>query len=177
MGKIMNSFGHRFRFTTFGESHGKALGCIVDGVPAGIKIDMDFVQSEMDRRKPGTNEFATKRAEGDKVEILSGVFEGITTGTSISMIIFNEDQKSSDYSNIKDLFRPGHADFTYFNKYGIRDYRGGGRSSARETAARVAAGAIAKLLLKELDIKVQSGICEIDGIRSFDFNFEYAKTS
>ena len=173
----MNSFGHRFRFTTFGESHGKALGCIVDGVPAGIKIDMDFVRSEMDRRKPGTNEFATKRAEGDKVEILSGVFEGITTGTSISMIIFNEDQKSSDYSNIKDMFRPGHADFTYFNKYGIRDYRGGGRSSARETSARVAAGAIAKLLLKELDIKVQSGICEIDGIKSFDFNFEYTKTS
>ena len=173
----MNTFGHRFRFTTFGESHGKALGCIVDGVPAGIEIDEDFIQSEMDRRKPGQNKYATARKEGDKVEILSGVFEGKTTGTSISMIIFNENQKSSDYSNVKDLFRPGHADFTYFNKYGIRDYRGGGRSSARETAARVAAGAIAKLMLKELDIEVDSGICEIDGIKGNEFDFEYSKNS
>ena len=167
----MNTFGHRFRFTTFGESHGKALGCIVDGVPAGIKIDEKFIQSEMDRRKPGQNKFATQRKEGDVVEILSGVFEGITTGTSISMIIFNENQKSGDYSNIKDLFRPGHADFTYFNKYGIRDYRGGGRSSARETATRVAAGAIAKLLLKELNIDVKSGICEINGIKAETYDF------
>jgi chorismate synthase len=167
----MNTFGHRFRFTTFGESHGKALGCIVDGVPAGIKIDEEFIQSEMDRRKPGQNKYATSRKEGDVVEILSGVFEGYTTGTSISMIIFNENQKSSDYSNVKDLFRPGHADFTYFNKYGIRDYRGGGRSSARETAARVAAGAIAKLMLNELDIKIQSGICEIDGIQATNYDF------
>ena len=167
----MNSFGHRFRFTTFGESHGKALGCIVDGVPAGIKIDEEFIQGEMNRRKPGQNEFATKRNEGDVVEILSGVFEGYSTGTSISMIIFNENQKSSDYSNIKDLFRPGHADFTYFNKYGIRDYRGGGRSSARETATRVAAGAIAKLLLKELNIDVKSGICEINGIKAETYDF------
>lgn len=167
----MNSFGHRFKFTTFGESHGKALGCIVDGVPAGIKIDEEFIQSEMDRRKPGQNKYATARKEGDKVEILSGVFEGITTGTPISMVIFNENQKSKDYSNVKDLFRPGHADFTYFNKYGTRDYRGGGRSSARETAARVAAGAIAKLMLKELDIKVQSGICAIDGIEANNYDF------
>ena len=167
----MNTFGHRFRFTTFGESHGKALGCIVDGVPAGIKIDEEFIQSEMNRRKPGQNEFATKRNEGDVVAILSGVFEGYSTGTSISMIIFNENQKSSDYSNIKDLFRPGHADFTYFNKYGIRDYRGGGRSSARETATRVAAGAIAKLLLKELNIDVKSGICEINGIKAETYDF------
>ena len=173
----MNTFGHRFRFTTFGESHGKALGCIVDGVPAGIEIDENFIQSEMDRRKPGQNKYATARKEGDKVEILSGVFEGKTTGTSISMIIFNENQKSSDYSNVKDLFRPGHADFTYFNKYGIRDYRGGGRSSARETAARVAAGAIAKLMLKELDVEVDSGICEIDGIKGNEFDFEYSKNS
>ncbi len=173
----MNTFGHRFRFTTFGESHGKALGCIVDGVPAGIKIDEEFIQSEMDRRKPGQNKFATQRKEGDIVEILSGVFEGITTGTSISMIIFNENQKSGDYSNIKDLFRPGHADFTYFNKYGIRDYRGGGRSSARETAARVAAGAIAKLLLKELNIDIRSGICEINGIQASNFDFENVKNS
>ena len=173
----MNTFGHRFRFTTFGESHGKALGCIVDGVPAGLKIDEDFIQSEMNRRKPGQNEFATKRNEGDVVEILSGVFEGYSTGTSIAMIIFNENQKSSDYSNIKDLFRPGHADFTYFNKYGIRDYRGGGRSSARETAARVAAGAIAKLLLKELNIDIKSGICEINGIQANSFDFENVKNS
>ena len=173
----MNTFGHRFRFTTFGESHGKALGCIVDGVPAGIRIDEEFIQSEMNRRKPGQNKFATQRKEGDVVEILSGVFEGITTGTSISMIIFNENQKSGDYSNIKDLFRPGHADFTYFNKYGIRDYRGGGRSSARETAARVAAGAIAKLLLKELNIDIRSGICEINGIQASNFDFENVKDS
>lgn len=173
----MNTFGHRFRFTTFGESHGKALGCIVDGVPAGIKIDEEFIQSEMDRRKPGQNKFATARKEGDVVEILSGVFEGITTGTPISMVIFNENQKSSDYSNVKDLFRPGHADFTYFNKYGTRDYRGGGRSSARETAARVAAGAIAKLLLKELNIDIKSGICEIDGIEAKSFDFENVSKS
>ncbi|MDD2887929.1 MAG: chorismate synthase [Aliarcobacter sp.] len=173
----MNTFGHRFRFTTFGESHGKALGCIVDGVPAGIKIDEEFIQNEMDRRKPGQNKYATARKEGDVVEILSGVFEGFTTGTSISMIIFNENQKSSDYSNVKDLFRPGHADFTYFNKYGIRDYRGGGRSSARETAARVAAGAIAKLMLKELGITVQSGICEIDGIKANNYNFSTVSES
>lgn len=173
----MNTFGHRFRFTTFGESHGKALGCIVDGVPAGIKIDEEFIQSEMNRRKPGQNKYATSRKEGDVVEILSGVFEGVTTGTSISMIIFNENQKSSDYSNVKDLFRPGHADFTYFNKYGIRDYRGGGRSSARETAARVAAGAIAKLMLNELGINIQSGICEIDGIKANNYDFSKVSES
>ncbi len=173
----MNTFGNRFRFTTFGESHGKALGCIVDGVPAGIKIDEEFIQSEMDRRKPGQNKFATARKEGDVVEILSGIFEGITTGTPISMVIFNENQKSSDYSNVKDLFRPGHADFTYFNKYGLRDYRGGGRSSARETAARVAAGAIAKLMLKELNIEIQSGICEIDGISAKNYDFTNVKDS
>jgi len=173
----MNSFGQRFKFTTFGESHGKALGCIVDGVPAGIKIDEEFIQEEMNRRKPGQNAYATARKEGDKVEILSGVFEGITTGTPISMVIFNENQKSKDYTNIKDLFRPGHADFTYYNKYGVRDYRGGGRSSARETAARVAAGAIAKLMLNELNIEIQSGICEIDGIKSIKTDFEFSKTS
>ncbi|MFY9074026.1 chorismate synthase [Malaciobacter mytili] len=173
----MNSFGVKFRFTTFGESHGKALGCIIDGVPAGIKIDEEFIQSEMNRRKPGQNKYATARKESDTVEILSGVFEGVTTGTPISMIIFNENQKSNDYSNVKDLFRPGHADFTYFNKYEIRDYRGGGRSSARETAARVAAGAIAKLLLKELNIKVQSGICEIDGIKALNIDFSNVETS
>ena len=172
----MNSFGQRFRFTTFGESHGKAIGCIVDGVPAGLEIDEEFIQNELDRRKPG-GEFATKRKEDDKVEILSGVFEGKTTGTPIGMIIYNTNQKSKDYANIKDLFRPGHADFTYHHKYGIRDYRGGGRSSARETAMRVAAGAIAKLLLKELNIEVRSGVYAIDGIEVENIDFEYAKSS
>jgi chorismate synthase len=174
---MSNSFGKRFLFTTFGESHGKALGCIVDGVPAGLKIDEEFIQAELDRRKPGQNEFATARKEGDKVEILSGVFEGVSTGTPIAMVIFNTNQKSKDYSNIKDLFRPGHADFTYYHKYGIRDYRGGGRSSARETAARVAAGAVAKLMLKELGIEVFSGVLAIDGIESEDRDFSYARRS
>ena len=171
----MNTFGIRFRFTTFGESHGKALGCVVDGVPAGLTLDEAFIQSELDRRKPGKTKFETARKEADKVEILSGVFEGKTTGTPIAMVIFNTSQKSKDYSNIKDLFRPGHADFTYFHKYGIRDYRGGGRSSARETAARVAAGAIAKLMLRELGIEVKSGISEIDGIHAtcYDYNHPF----
>jgi len=173
----VNSFGLRFKFTTFGESHGKALGCIVDGVPAGLNIDEEFIQSQMDRRKPGQNRYQTQRKEGDKVDILSGVFEGISTGTPISMVIFNENQKSKDYTNVKDLFRPGHADFTYFHKYGIRDYRGGGRSSARETACRVAAGAIAKILLKEIGIEVVSGIFEVDGIKSENLDFSYAKKS
>ena len=173
----MNDFGKIFKFTTFGESHGKAIGVVIDGVPAGLKIDEEFIQSEMDRRKPGKNKFATQRKEDDKVEILSGVFEGKTTGTPIAMVIFNTNQKSKDYSNIKDIFRPGHADFTYWNKYGIRDYRGGGRSSARETAARVAAGAIAKLLLKQLNIEILSGVIEIGGIRAENEDYEFAKTS
>jgi len=167
----------KLKFSTFGESHGKAIGCILDGVPAGLQIDEEFIQSELDRRKPGKSEFETARKEADKVEILSGTFEGLSTGTPIAMIIYNTNQKSRDYSNIKDVFRPGHADFTYFHKYGLRDYRGGGRSSARETAARVAAGAIAKLMLKELDIEVLSGICEVDGIRSENYNYEDAKNS
>lgn len=170
-----NTFGKKFSFTTFGESHGKAIGCVIDGVPAGLKIDEDFIQSELDRRKPGQNKYATARKESDSVEILSGVFEGLSTGTPITLIIFNENQKSKDYSNIKDIFRPGHADFTYFHKYGLRDYRGGGRSSARETAARVAAGAVAKLMLQELDISVQSGICAIGGIEAE--NIDFAKVS
>ena len=173
----MNSFGVKFSFSTFGESHGKALGCIVDGVPAGIEIDEKFLQAELNRRKPGQNEFATQRKEDDEVEILSGTFEGKSTGTPIAMVIFNKNQKSRDYTNIKDVFRPGHADFTYFHKYGIRDYRGGGRSSARETAARVAAGAIAKMMLKELGIEIKSAIYAIDGIECENIDFEYAKTS
>lgn len=173
----MNSFGQKIKFSTFGESHGRAIGCLVDGIPAGLDIDEEFIQSELDRRKPGKSEFETARKEEDKVEILSGVFEGKSTGTPIAMVIYNTDQKSRDYSNIKDVFRPGHADFTYFYKYGIRDYRGGGRSSARETAARVAAGAIAKLMLKELGVEVLSGICEVDGIKSEIFDYEAAKKS
>ena len=143
-----NSIGQIFKVTTFGESHGISLGCIVDGVPPNIEISEDDIQIELDRRKPGTSNYTTKRREGDKIKILSGVFNGKTTGTSIGLLIENEDQRSKDYSNIKDLFRPGHADFTYYKKYGIRDYRGGGRSSARETAMRVAAGAIAKKILR-----------------------------
>ena len=173
----MNTFGKKLTLTTFGESHGKALGCILDGVPAGLKIDEEFIQSELDRRKPGKSKLETGRKEDDKVEILSGTFEGVSTGTPIAMIIFNTNQKSRDYDNVKDLFRPGHADFTYFHKYGLRDYRGGGRSSARETAARVAGGAIAKLMLKEIGIEIASGLCEVDGIKAEVQDFEYAKTS
>ncbi len=175
----MNSFGQKFRFTTFGESHGLALGCIVDGVPAGLKIDIDFIQAQMDKRKPGKNEFETKRSESDTIEIQSGVFEGVSTGTPISMILYNKNQKSKDYTNIKDVFRPAHADFTYFHKYGVRDYRGGGRSSARETSARVAAGAIAQLMLNQFGIKVQSGISQVHTIKSDseNFDFDYAATS
>lgn len=173
----MNSFGKRFVLTTFGESHGKALGCIVDGVPAGLVIDEAFIQSELDRRKPGKSKLETARKEDDKVEILSGVFEGVSTGTPMMMVIFNGNQKSRDYDNVKDLFRPGHADFTYYHKYGVRDYRGGGRSSARETAARVAGGAIAKLMLRSMGVEIMSGLCEVDGIASERIDFEHAKGS
>jgi len=169
----MNRFGERLSITTFGESHGKAIGCLLDGVPAGLKIDEGYIQSELDRRRPGQNEFATARKEADKVEILSGTFEGLSTGTPIMMVIYNTDQKSGDYSNVKDIFRPGHADFTYFHKYGLRDYRGGGRSSARETAARVAGGAVAKLMLKPLGITFQSGISAIHGIEAETLDFSY----
>ena len=172
-----NTFGKAFSMTTFGESHGKALGCIVDGVPAGLPIEEAFIQSELDRRKPGKSKLETARKEDDKVEILSGVFEGVSTGTPIMMIIFNGNQKSRDYDNIKDIFRPGHADFTYFHKYGLRDYRGGGRSSARETAARVAAGAIAKLMLKTLGVEIRSGLCSVDGIEAKNYDFDHAKGS
>jgi len=173
----VNSFGQKLRFSTFGESHGTALGCILDGVPAGLKIDEAYIQSELDRRKPGKSEFETARKEADKVEILSGVFEGLSTGTPVAMLIYNTNQKSKDYTNIKDVFRPGHADFTYFHKYGIRDYRGGGRSSARETAARVAAGAIAKLMLHTLNVSIMSGISEIAGVKASSYDYESAKGS
>jgi chorismate synthase len=145
-----NSFGTLFRFTSFGESHGPAIGCVIDGVPSLIPISEELLQPWLDRRKPGQNRFTTQRQEGDRVRILSGHFEGVTTGTPIGLLIENEDQRSKDYSDIKAAFRPGHADYSYQVKYGIRDYRGGGRSSARETAMRVAAGAVARLVLDHL---------------------------
>ncbi len=145
-----NTFGKIFRFTTWGESHGPAIGCVVDGCPPNIPLSESNIQKDMNRRKPGSSKFTSQRKESDKVKILSGVFEGKSTGTPISMIIYNEDSKSRDYETIKNKFRPGHADFTYFSKYGIRDYRGGGRQSARETASRVAAGSIANTVLNKL---------------------------
>ena len=144
-----NSIGKNFTFTTWGESHGKAIGCVIDGVPSNIKLKESEIQPFLDKRKPGQSKYTTQRKEEDKVEILSGVFEGLTTGHPISLIINNSDQRSKDYSDIKDKFRPGHADYTYWKKYGIRDYRGGGRSSARETAMRVAAGAIARKVISQ----------------------------
>ena len=152
--KIMagNSFGSVFKLTTFGESHGVALGGIIDGCPAGLKVDLEAIQAEMIRRKPGQSAIVTQRKEPDQVKFLSGIFEGVTTGTPIGFIIENTNQKSKDYSHIKDTFRPSHADYTYQQKYGLRDYRGGGRSSARETACRVVAGALAKQLLKDIKI-------------------------
>ncbi|WP_299779566.1 chorismate synthase [uncultured Formosa sp.] len=146
-----NSFGKMFKITTFGESHGVALGGVIDGCPAGISIDLDAIQIEMNRRKPGQSAIVTQRKEPDEVKFLSGIFEGKTTGTSIGFIIENANQKSHDYSHIKDSFRPSHADYVYEKKYGVRDYRGGGRSSARETACRVVAGAIAKQVLKGIE--------------------------
>lgn len=160
-----NTFGRLFRITTFGESHGPALGVIIDGCPAGITVDNSDIQKELDRRKPGQSKITTQRKEADEFEILSGVFEGKTTGTPIGITIRNTDQKSKDYSHIKDSFRPSHADFTYHEKYGNRDYRGGGRSSARETVARVAAGAIAKQLLKQLGIKVDAYVSQVGSLK------------
>ena len=145
-----NTFGKIFRFTTWGESHGPAIGCVIDGCPPNIALSENDIQKDMDRRRPGQSKFTTQRKESDKVSILSGIFEGKTTGTPISIIIYNEDKRSRDYETIKNKFRPGHADYTYFKKYGIRDYRGGGRQSARETASRVAAGAVAKVVLKKM---------------------------
>ncbi len=145
-----NTFGKIFRFTTWGESHGPAIGCVIDGCPPNIPLSEKDIQKDMDRRRPGQSKFTTQRKEADKAIILSGVFEGKTTGTPISIIIHNEDKRSRDYETIKNKFRPGHADYTYFKKYGIRDYRGGGRQSARETACRVAAGAVAKIVLKNI---------------------------
>lgn len=159
-----NSFGKAFKISTFGESHGKGIGVIIDGCPAGLLIDEDFIQREMQRRKPGQSKIVTQRKEEDEVEVLSGVFEGKTQGTPIGMLIRNTDQKSNDYSHIAQSFRPSHADYTYEVKYGNRDYRGGGRSSARETAARVAAGAIAKLFLQQNNISVFAYVSQVGNI-------------
>ena len=156
-----NTFGTLFRVTTFGESHGAAIGCIVDGCPAGLPFDLDFIQHELDRRRPGQSSIVTQRKESDTVQVLSGVFEGRTTGTPIGLQIPNEDQRSGDYDHLAEAFRPSHADYTWQAKYGYRDYRGGGRSSARETAARVAAGAIAKLFLKTQGVDVQAYVSQV----------------
>ena len=161
---MKNSFGNIFRLTSFGESHGAAIGGVIDGMPAGIAIDLDAVQRELDRRRPGQSAIVTARNEKDRVRILSGIFEGVTTGTSIGFIIENESQHSADYGNIKDAFRPSHADYTYTTKYGLRDYRGGGRSSARETAARVVAGAFARQALAQLGIDLYAYTSQVGEI-------------
>ncbi|MBQ6189408.1 MAG: chorismate synthase [Bacteroidaceae bacterium] len=153
---MRNSFGHIFRLTSFGESHGPAIGGVIDGMPAGITVDMDFIQNELNRRRPGQSQLTTARKEADELEVLSGVFEGKTTGQPIGFIVRNQNQHSDDYENLRNVFRPSHADFTYWQKYGIRDHRGGGRSSARETISRVVAGAFAKLVLRELGITIQA---------------------
>jgi chorismate synthase len=160
----MNTFGRLFRLTSFGESHGDAIGGVIDGCPAGLTIDLDLVQLDLDRRKPGQSHITTQRKEGDRVEFLSGLFEGVTTGTPIGFIIRNKDQHSDDYNDLKDVYRPSHADYTYDQKYGFRDHRGGGRSSARETVARVVAGAIAKQLLAPLGIRINAYVSQVGEI-------------
>lgn len=171
-----NSFGHLFRFTTWGESHGPAIGCVVDGCPPGISLTEADIQPFMDARRPGTSRFVTQRNEPDQVKILSGVFEGQTTGTPISLFIENKDQRSKDYSEIKDRYRPGHADLTYDAKYGLRDYRGGGRSSARETANRVAAGAIARKVLGN-NIRIRAAVVQIGEMKINPDNWDWDKVS
>jgi chorismate synthase len=165
----MNSYGTLFKISTFGESHGPAIGVIIDGCPAGLTIDEAFIQSELDRRKPGQSKITTQRKEDDTFKILSGVFEGQSTGTPIAIVIENQDQRSKDYSHIQNTFRPSHADYTYEAKYGVRDYRGGGRSSARETAARVAAGAIAKLLLKKSGIEINAFVSQVGELKALPY--------
>lgn len=159
-----NTFGNLFTLTTFGESHGEAVGGVIDGMPAGIDIDLDFIQQELNRRRPGQSNITTSRQEADKVELLSGVFEGKSTGCPIGFIVRNTNQRSKDYENLKSLFRPSHADFTYDQKYGVRDYRGGGRSSARITISRCVGGALAKLALKQLGISVQAYTSQVGPI-------------
>ncbi|MBR1712381.1 MAG: chorismate synthase [Alloprevotella sp.] len=160
----MNTFGNIFRLTSFGESHGPAVGGVLDGFPAGVEVDTDFLQTELDRRRPGQNALTTSRREADRLEILSGVFEGKTTGTPIAFLVRNTDQHSGDYDELRSLFRPSHADFTYQQKYGLRDHRGGGRSSARETVCRVVGGAFAKLALREMGISVEAYTSQVGGV-------------
>lgn len=162
---MSSTYGKIFKISTFGESHGKAIGVVVDGCPSGVVFDEAFIQAELDRRKPGQSRITTQRKEADGFEVLSGVFEGKTTGTPVAMVIHNEDQRSKDYGHIADKFRPSHADYTYDVKYGVRDYRGGGRSSARETAARVAAGALAKLVLKQLGVEIYSYVNQVGAMK------------
>ncbi|NDV80188.1 chorismate synthase [Dysgonomonas sp. 511] len=161
----MNTFGNIFRLTSYGESHGAAIGGVVDGCPAGITVDMAFIQNELNRRRPGQSKITTPRKEADEVEFLSGIYDGKTTGTPIGFVVRNANQHSSDYDNMKDVYRPSHADYTYTQKYGIRDHRGGGRSSARETIARCVAGALAKLALKELNIDITAFTSQVGGIK------------
>lgn len=170
-----SGFGTNFRITTWGETHGAGVGVVVDGCPAGLPLEREDVQKYLDRRKPGQSKYTTQRKEGDQVEILSGIFEGRTTGTPISMVVYNKDQRSKDYSNIKDIYRPGHADFTFDMKYGFRDYRGGGRSSGRETIGRVAAGAVAAKVLKELGIEIKAYAKAIAGIEVSKDYFDFAE--
>ncbi|MGD1844723.1 MAG: chorismate synthase [Salibacteraceae bacterium] len=159
-----NTFGKVFTLTSFGESHGAGIGGIIDGCPPGIALDMDFIQSELDRRRPGQSKLTTQRKEPDRVEFLSGIFEGQTTGTPIGFVVWNTNQKPKDYRHLKEAYRPSHADYTYDKKYGVRDYRGGGRSSARETVARVVAGALAKLLLKQVGVTVNAWVSAVGNI-------------
>jgi chorismate synthase len=166
---VSNSYGTLFKISTFGESHGPAIGVVIDGCPPGIEIDEAFIQSELERRKPGQSKITTQRKEDDTFKILSGVFEGKSTGTPIAIVIENQDQRSKDYSHIAEAFRPSHADYTYHAKYGVRDYRGGGRSSARETAARVAAGAVAKLLLREYKVEINAYVSQVGDIKAPDY--------
>jgi len=165
-----NSYGCLFKISTFGESHGPAIGVVIDGCPAGLAIDESFIQSELNRRKPGQSKITTQRKEDDAFKILSGVFEGKSTGTPIAIVIENQDQRSKDYSHIENTFRPSHADYTYQEKYGIRDHRGGGRSSARETAARVAAGAVAKLLLKKHAVEINAYVSQVGELKAPSYN-------
>lgn len=168
-----NSYGEFFKITTFGESHGAAVGVIIDGCPAGLEISAEDIQKELDRRKPGQSKVSTLRKEDDTVEILSGVFEGKTTGTPVALMVRNTSQRSQDYNDIKDLFRPGHADYTYFKKFGIRDYRGGGRASARETIGRVAAGAVAKKILSLKGVDIFGYIIQIENVRAEKFDRDF----
>jgi chorismate synthase len=168
-----NSFGNIFKLTSFGESHGSSIGGIIDGCPSGLSIDLNFIQEELDRRRPGQSKITTSRIEGDKVVFMSGIFEGKTTGTPIGFTISNNNFKSEDYDKIKNVFRPSHADFTYKEKYGIRDYRGGGRSSARETACRVVAGAVAKLILKTYKIEISAYVLSVGNIFANEDNLSF----